>query len=325
MEENKLQKIVDESGLQPIQAKPLLDSFGDLFVEAHKLVTKSKAIKVTSEDQVEEMKQARKYRILLKNIRNDADKARVSLKEGYLRGANAVQAIFNDIRDVTKPEEDRLLEQEKFIERIREERKEKEINEKLLKLSEYSENDQYSDRKIIENLTDDGFEKYLQTVKSAYEARKKAEQEAENERISQEKEQREEQERIRKENEALRKQAEEREKALAKERAEQQKKLDAERKAREQAEAKIRAERARIEKIEADKRAKELAEKKAEEELARKKLLAPDKEKLLELAHMIDSVTMPSVASREASAVLRATEDMLGKVTNYIREKSKTL
>jgi len=34
---------------------------------------------------------------------------------------------------------------------------------------------------------------------------------------------------------------------------------------------------------------------------------------------------MPAVKSNEASTVIRATQDMLIKVTNYIREKAKTL
>ena len=38
---------IEEMSLAPKQAKDLLDGFGDLFVEAHKIIALSKAIKVT--------------------------------------------------------------------------------------------------------------------------------------------------------------------------------------------------------------------------------------------------------------------------------------
>ena len=115
--ENQIEKILQTSGLQPAQAKPLLDSFGGYFIEAHKLVTKGKGIKVTDITQIAEMQQAREIRLSLAKLRVEADKTRVMLKEGYNLGGNAVQAIYNEIRDIVKPEEDRLFEQEKFKER----------------------------------------------------------------------------------------------------------------------------------------------------------------------------------------------------------------
>lgn len=329
--ENKLQTIIDQSGLQPAQAKPLLDSFGDYFVQAHKLVTKSKAIKVTSEDQIEEMQQARELRLELKNLRVEADKTRETLKEGYLRGGNAVQAIYNDIRDIIKPEEDRLMDQEKFAERLQEERNAKIEAQRISQLSQYVDDlSVYSLHP--DKLSTDSFSKLLETSKIAYEAKKEIDRKAEEARLAHVEADRKEQERIRKENEQLRKEAQEKErladierqkqakieadrqKELAKERAEQQKKLDAEREKREKIEAEIAAQ----------KQAQELA-KKQEEEAQRQALLAPDKIKLLEFAKVLQSITAPAVKTREADLILDKAMEHLAEAIDGLQNGAKRL
>lgn len=318
--ENKLQEIVNQSGLQPAQAKPLLDSFGDYFVQAHKLVTKSKAIKVTSEDQIEEMQQARDLRLELKNLRVDADKTRATLKEGYLRGGNAVQAIFNDIRDIVKPEEERLLEQEKFAERLEAERKDKVEAQRVNELSKYVED--VSVYKLHpDELSTDSFDKLLETSKSTYEAKVLAEKKAEEERLAKEKADREEQERIRKENEELRKQAQERER-LAEVERQKQAKIEAQR------QEELRKEREKREKIEAEIKAKEEAQqlaKKQEEERQRQELLAPDKEKLMIYANSLVNLESPALKSKKAQDIINTVELELEKLANLVRNQSKSL
>jgi len=39
----------------------------------------------------------------------------------------------------------------------------------------------------------------------------------------------------------------------------------------------------------------------------------------------VEAYALPAVASKEANAVIRATEVMIGKMTSYIREKAKVL
>lgn len=342
MSDNQLATIIKETGIEQTQAQPLINKFGDFYNQAIKLTAQSKGIVIKDASQVDEMKKSREFRLMLKRIRTDADRVRVEMKEPFLRGANAVQAAFNGIEKITKEEEKRLEGQEKFIERIEAERKNKVEAERVSKLLKYDdEAENYSVHP--DQMSQETFDKLLENSRLAFEARKKAEEEAEKERIAKEKAEREEQERIRMENERLRAEAEKREKELekerekirkeneakekklAEERAEQQKKLEAERKAREEAEAKIEAERRAIEKKEADVRAKEEAIKKAEEDEKRKQLLAPDKEKLLKLAQELDNFSLPAVSSKEAQGVIRATEEMLGKMTNYIRNKAKSL
>lgn len=309
--DNQLQIIINKSGLEPAQAKPLLDTFGDFFVEAHKIVAKSKAIKVTKEDQLDLMSEARKQRLALKELRNKADKARVTLKEGYLRGGNAVQDIFNDIRDIIKPEEERLEMQEKFAELLEAERKEKKIQARLLKLSEYSENNQDDDRQIVENLSDEAFDNYFKTIKTEYDNRILAEKKAEEQQIKQEKKAAAEQEKIRKENEKL-------EEQLRKERKAREK-LEAEAMAKEEAAQKEKAENQEKE------RQEELEKLRAEKEAR----LAPDKEKMRvvysDIKELRGHINTAVFSSEEASHVSKDIVTSLDRILFTIAERMKNL
>lgn len=351
-ENNQLVTLIEKTGLEPAQQKPLLDGFGDMFVKAHKLVAQSKAIKVTSIDQIAEMKKAHELRMKLQKIRTDADKARISLKEGYLRGANAVQGIFNDIKDIVKPEEERLLLQEKFAELIEKQKLDEQEANRKDQLLKYTENISFYD---LRNMDDQTFNQILESQKQLFENKKAEEEKAEKYRIEQEEKQRIYQERrieiapyikyIPTKYDGVDKSMISKEdwKKLIDESKLAKKKHDDEinaqlaqakkdREAREVAEAKLKQQQEAIaeqkRKEEAEKEAKEAADRKAKadaEELQRQKLLAPDKDKLMILAQEIDSIQLPAVSSKEAMAVIRATEDMLNKVTNYIREKAKTL
>lgn len=351
MQENQLIELVQKSGLEPAQQKPLLDSFGDFFVQAHKLATKAKGIKVTSEDQVDLMKQAKELRKQLKDLRIAADKTRIALKEGYLRGGNAVQAIYNDIEKIVKPAEQELEKSEKFAEIKEMERKQVRYEKRVSELQKYVED--VSIYSLLE-MTDDLYKILLDTKKKEHEDRLEQERLAELERVEQEKKQvllrdrrmRLEQYRffiggeidkintetteeefvkllkIAKETKEThdKHEAEEKEKMakLAKEKADLEEKIRKDREAQLAKERK-EAEEARI-KYEAEQRQAAL-----EQEAQRKKLLAPDKEKLMDIAQIIDSIQLPAVSSKEAMSVIKATEDMLGKVTSYIRQKAKAL
>lgn len=320
--ENQIQKIIQTSGLKPDQAKPLLDNFGNYFVEAHKLVTKGKGIKVTDVSQLAEMQQAREIRLQLAKLRVEADKTRVTLKEGYLRGGNAVQAIFNDIRDIVKPEEDRLLEQEKFKERVEAELLAKKHAERIEKLSMYVEDvSLYS----LKDMSDEAFTSLLEKEKSAFKKRLADEKEAEEKRIAEEKAYQKEQEQIRLENIKLRKEAEEKERLVEIERKKQADLLRIEQEKREKFEAKVRAEKEAEAKKQADAQAKIEADKKAQEETDRKKELAPDKVKLQELVNTIISLPMPAVKDRQARLLVTEIENELQKIVDYVNIEIKNL
>lgn len=321
-DKNQIVQIIEKSGLQPAQAKPLLDSFGNYFVQAHKLVTKGKGIKVTDISQVVEMQQARVIRRQLADLRIDADKTRVALKEGYLRGASAVQAIYNDIRDIIKPEEDRLYEQEKFKERIEAELLAKKHADRIEKLSLYVEDvSMYS----LKDMGDEVFAKLLEDQKIAFKARLQKEKELEDARLAEIEADKKEQERIRLENIELKKQADERERLAEIERKKQADLLRIEQEKREKFEAKVRAEREAEAKKQADAQAKIDAEKRLKEDEAREKLFAPDKVKLINLATEIDKMVLPAVSSNEAGQVIQATKKMIENITNYLRQEAKKL
>lgn len=337
---NQLIQLTKELQAPETVSKSLMEKMNVFFqsAEAQKEVIDS--IVVTKPDQVAEMQQAREIRLKIKNKRLEARDI-VKTEREKLKNAMADFTLqdklwlksFQMLEAVCDNLEAKCEEKEKFAERWEAEQKQVRYESRVNKLHQFG-----TDPSIyaLADMTDEAFEKLLENEKLAHEARVANEKKAAAEQAAKEKAEAQERERIRLENEQLRKEAQERERLaaieaqkreaeLAKEREEQQKKLDAERKAREEAEAKVKAaaEAQRLKQAEEDAWAD--AQAKLAEEAEKKRLLAPDKEKLMALAQLIDQVQLPAVSSKEASAVIRATEDMLGKVTNYIREKSKGL
>lgn len=313
---------LQEMELAPEQSKTLLDSFGDLFVEAHKLVAQSKGIKVTREDQKEEMAEAKAIRIKLMKIRTQAEKTKKAIKEPYMRGAQAAQDIYNDIRDITEPEEERLEEQEKFAIRAEQKRMDERLSGRVTKLGRYVDDlTVYTLREMPEDV----FERLLGDCKAVYDAKVEAAKKAEEERVEKEKAEIERQKKIELENEKLRKEAADR--AIV----DKIKQEEVEKKIKRAEEAKEIAERALKEKEKAEKDRLDAIAKKEAEELARKQeeerkaLFAPDKVKLVEFAAMIDKIQYPAVASRDAQLIIQEAEVILTKASEYIREKSKGL
>lgn len=331
MQDNQLSLIVNQAGLAENKSKQLLQSFGDLFNDARQTVKFAKDIVVTDVSQVEEMRKARETRLELKSTRVKVENTRKELKEQGLREGKAIDGIANVIKALIVPVEEYLENQEKFAERIEAERKNKIEAERVSQLLKYVEEaESYSLHP--DKMSQDTFDKLLENSKLAFEARKKAEADAEAERLAKIEAEKAEQERIKQENaklkaeaearekelaierEKIRKENEKREAQLAKERAEQQAKLDAERKAREQAEAKIEAER----KLQEEKL-------KAEAEKERQSLLAPDKEKLMVLANTLVLIEIPAVKSNEAQQVVNELQLQLEKLANEIRNKASKL
>lgn len=147
----------------------------------------------------------------------------------------------------------------------------------------------------------------------------------------------------RKELEKLRKANEEKEKQLAKQKAEAAKKqAEAEEKARKEREAaaaKLKSEQEAKAKLEAHIKAKEeaelkakkeaeskaLAEKKAQEEAEQKAKLAPDKDKLIDLAIRIKLIEIPIVESMVAETLLAQTQEALNKIATLLSEHASKL
>jgi hypothetical protein len=319
---NELVAVIEQQGLQPSKVDSLMQSFAGYFTEAKKIAGESKSIVVSDETQVDDMHKAREYRLKLKEIRVNADKTREELKSQSLREGNAIQGVFNIIKALIVPVEEYLEKQEKFAEVKEAERIANIYGERVEKLSKYvTDVTLYN----IRDMADEVFENLLSGCKSSWEKARADEAKTEADRLAQVEANRLEQEKIRKENEKLRAEAEEKDKALAVEREEQAKALRKVNEEKEKVEAKLRAEKEAQAKKEADEKAVADAKLKADEEAKRKSLLAPDKEKLLELANIIDKIEMPNVASDSAGSVIKETKEVLNHLTNLIREKSKTL
>jgi len=313
--------------------KDLELSFSPFFDEAKALKERAEGIVVTSEDQADEMKEARELRLQLKKIRVETEKKRKEMKDESLRKGKAIDGMANIIKFLIVPLEEHLQKQEDFVKVIEEKRK-AEIKEKRIAMLESVNADPTLYR--VDDMDEDTFNQLYENIKKAEQDRINAEKQAQEERERKEKEEAEERERIRKENEKLKKEAEERERLAEAERKEREEK---ERKEREAHEAILKKEREEKEKLEAEIRAKEEAERKAKqeaEEKARKEQeekeraekeakLAPDKKKLEALSETIACIVLPDVKSAEAKQVIKTVAEKINQLAGYIKSASVDL
>jgi uncharacterized membrane protein YqiK len=115
MSETQLATIVSESGLDESKAEVLLANFSDYFKIAAEWERKAKALQVTDESQVAEMKMAREGRLFLKEKRVAVEKTRKALKEQSVREGKAIDGIANVLKALIVPIEEYLGEQEHFV------------------------------------------------------------------------------------------------------------------------------------------------------------------------------------------------------------------
>lgn len=306
VEVNEITNAIKASDVETSTALQLQSSFDPLFRQAKEWAERAKEICVTDATQVSEMKKARELRLNLRSVRVEADKVRKRLKEDSLRYGKAVQGVYNVIEFLIVPIEEKLERDEKFAE-LAEKKRLQDLQEK--RFAEYAEFQQYLPCTEFSGMKQEQFETMVENAKII---KKCAEEKALREKEEAEakaKAEQEERERIRLENERLKKQAEEERSKAEKERAEMQKKLDAERKERERIEAEQKA-----------KAEKERAEKERIEAEERKKAGAPDREKMLILATLIDGIKCEGLTSKEANELMQKVSVLLSKTANYIRE-----
>jgi len=141
MSDNKLQVIINDSGLETTKARVLLENFKDYFDIADEWETKAKAIVVTDENQTPDMQMARVGRLFLRDKRIAIEKIRKDLKEQSLREGKAIDGIANILKSLIIPIEEYLEKQERFVEiRDAEITKQKRIEaERLLQAKEEAE------------------------------------------------------------------------------------------------------------------------------------------------------------------------------------------
>lgn len=285
---------------------------------------------ITKELTKEVCKQAKEVRLKLVKVRTGIAEIHKSQKAYFLAAGKFVDAWKNKETLPVEQMEEKLSEIETYFERKEKERLQKLEAERLEKVTVYTEYPAAN----LSLMSDETFNSYLLGCKVAYEAKLKAEQDAEIERlrlIEVEKENARlkaiEDERIRKENEALKQQAEAKQKELEAERKKQaeilaKQKADADAKIAEQKrltdieakkQAEIIAEQNRIlkEKEEAEKSEKQRieVERIAKEKAEKEALKAPDKEKLIK---WVNSLVIEKPALNEAEMIA---------ISNVIEEK----
>ena len=228
--------------------------------------------------------------------------------------------MFATLLNAAKIEQQRQIEEQQKAEaeRIDTERKEKLFTDrraKTIRLVNFIEN--YEDVQFGEISEDE----FRQIVNIGIE--KRTAHEAEQERIRKDLEEKEaalEAERKKREAEAAeaaRKAAEEKKKADEETAALREKIAEQER---------VEKQRKEAEEVAKKKAAEEEAERqKAQAEAAKKAAAAPDREKLLKLAEMIDCISMPELSSREATEIANNARGLLDKVVAYINSNAAAL
>jgi hypothetical protein len=307
------------NGLEEQTKQTIIAKFATFLERASEWEQKAKAIKVTDISQVEEMAQAREGRLILKNIRVEADRTRKELKEDSLSYGRAVQGVYNLIENVISPIEDYLLEQEKFAERAEAQRLDdlRSVRQKEMILF-----CNYAPLSIdLGLMTDEEYNKFFTMAKAQHEEELNRAEEAARKKKQEEEATEKERQRLAKENAAL---LEKQKVLLAAQREAKrvadEKLAEAERQ-RKEAEAKLR-EQQQWEKIRQDGiKAQAAAQARAE----RKEKRAPDKAKLLTLADSIDAFVIPSMKSEELQGIADGTRTLLSRVAVYIRQSIETV
>jgi hypothetical protein len=305
--DTQITKIIEGSKLPANLATALVTTFVPFAEKAAALMLEADAISVTDATQVREIKEARRIRLELKNIRVEADKSRKTLKEDALRQTQAIDAVNRNLEERIKPVEAKLQGFEDFAERAEAARVAKLKAEREQRLAVYGFTT------IIANLgemKEEAFAEMLEGVRLQHEAKVAAAAKAEEERKVAEAARVAEEARVREENARLKKEADEREAAN---RVEQD---------RLRAEAKALQDKADEARRVADAAAKAERDRLAEEARATEARVLEEKRLALEAADRAKRQA-DELASRARAAQLRAEQDLKAKNDAEARERAE--
>src|SRR6478735_4349476 len=297
--ENQTQELqlVDpkEFGLETSKATSIESAFKPKLIERDAFAKQYEAI-IKQELNPETFKSARELRLKLVKVRTGIADIHKSKKAFFLASGKYVDALKNKLTTPIEQMEEKLMEIEKYEQKLESDRKSKLKAERLELLLPYEVDVEFVS---IEEMTEEQFNGFLNTNKTAFEAKKEqerlaelarieAEKKAESERLERERIEAERIESQRLENERLKKEAEKREKELAAEKnllSDEQAKKDAEQKAELERLAKEQAEKDRLAKIESDRLAKIAAEEKAKSDKLAAELKAKQEAEDLAIAN----------------------------------------
>ena len=296
-------------------------------------------------------KQAREARLKMVKVRTGAEEIKDLRKEGIRAEGDLIQALFNVVKNSCLVTETEFTEIEKHQERMEAKRQAELSAARIELLATFGTDTTYLPLGVM---TDEQFNRLLETETIAFNARKLAAEQAEAKRIEDERLAAEKAEadrleaiRVKEENDKLQEQLEaERKEAQEKFEAEQ-KRVDAEAKrlAKEN-EAKL-AEQQRLAKIEADKQAAELAKQKEQADKLAKELQAKkdaeaavladkqfaeqiaknadDKEKVRQLHASLKALVIPEFTTKEGKEIGNTMREALDILIKGLVSDSKKL
>jgi len=323
----ELLAVTEKEKLNTEISRSIIDQFAPFLDQINEWKEKALALVVTDETQTAEMQLAREGRLALRKVRTTADNLREQLKADSLRYGRAVQGIYNVIESGIVPIEKHLEDQEKFVERMEEKRRNElriERQQKIAGLHEY-----FPVNIDLGYMTPEDFDlmyngailqqKAAEQAKAdAEEAARVAAEKAAEERIAKEKADEEERERLRIENERLQKERDRLE-------MEQRKANIEAAKARKEAEAKAAEERAERERLEAELKAKREAEEKAEADriaAQEAELAKGDAEKFNDLLSRLQSIkTDFAFKSKKHKTIHASVGELIDKTITYAKSK----
>lgn len=343
----ELEKVVNQSGLEIQEGEMIKQSYLPFLNQLADINEQSKKIDFENPTELDE-KISRDLRLKTTKIRTGAKSLKDDRKRIHLLKGNLEQSAYNLIEASCKLAEETFSNVEKAREIAEAKRK---FELKLQREQEVIPYAEFIPQFInLGDLTNEDYAKLIDGAKLQIEARKQAEIKAELERVEKEKAEAErlrleaiENERIRKENESLKAEQEKARIEAEKEKAKQQAILDAERKKADDlleaqrkenerlkkiADEKLKAEQEAKAKLEAELKAKKDAEAKAEVDklkAEKKAQNAPDKQKLIEFANMLNSISLPEVKSQDVEKILFDAKTLLEKTATFIKQKASEL
>ena len=302
--QNQLALFIQEADIEPEMGSFLIEKYKDHFKLAAEWAKKAKSIIVTDESQTVNMQMAKTGRLFLRKQRLEIENTRKMLKAGALKECQCIDRLSNFLKDVIIPTEEHLDRQEHFVE-YREKAKQDAIK---LEVEARMERERIEKEKADSEALAKAQAENARLQKEA-DAKEKALAE-ERRKVAYE------QEKIKKENEAK----------IAKERAEQQAKLDMVRK---EQEAKLAQERIERQKAEYELLAKRQAEAKAEADRIYKEeslLKADDQTKMIAFRRSVEAIKIPEVKSAINKRIIEDSKSHLWLAINkilFIREEEE--
>lgn len=283
-EDNKLQVLVQESGLELSDAEQIKQSYLPYFESIAEVKEASKRINFDAPTEFDE-EYARQLRLKLVKVRTGSEEVKINRKKIHTLRANVEQSAWNLIRDTCAIDEERFLQIEKTRERREAMEKEIRKKERLERVKPFLPEGFNMDGLDLVNMPEETFEIVVTGLIKQHNDREAGKAKAELERQQREQQEAEDREAQRIENERLRKEYEEKEKQFQAEHEKREAAEAEQRRIQEEADRKIReqtaaadAEAKRV-KDEADEKERKRLEserraenkRKAEEEIALKK------------------------------------------------------